>query len=203
MNIIHRSFVHLVLIGLAILLLNAVPTLAGGEPSELADMQEIVRRIRDRARERVRRMDEKRLQEIRDFLGIKSDQQWTALSPRIKRVMQLRRLRDQLRTGGSPALDMPVPPSMQGMDQLSAHLALWSPDLEGQWVEELASARAGLARGFHDPHADEQDLGKALSAWSEARQGLCKKLESATQDLRKTASPRQRMGLTLQGILPY
>lgn len=175
---------------------------AAEKPGDLQSTEDLARRVRESARKRIRNMDQRRLQETRQFLGVESDRQWAALSPKIKRVIQLRRLRDRLRTGGSPATAVSVPAPLSEAPELAARLALWSPDVRAQWLEELASARATLGNAFQNPNSDDERMNDALNAWKQARGNLETKLNAAIDALREVASARQKAGLTLLGILP-
>lgn len=181
----------------------AAPVLPAGEaPGESPDIEEITRQVRDRAKQRIRKIDQQRLEEMRSFLAVESDAHWKKLSPRIHRVVQFQRLDRRLLSGGVSQLSIPVSVPLLDQEELVAQMELWSPDVSTDRLKELASARASLASLFRTKEASEGDFAAAIGQWGSARDALKRDLAQAVAELRETASPREEAGLTLLGILP-
>lgn len=160
--------------------------------------------MQKRVQERLAKAHAMWLSQVRTGLDVESDQEWAKLAPLITRLRELEWVRISVRqkcmmvfhSQGAGGTEL-----MTNADRMVAQLATSNPDLPKEDYEGLATACASLAGTYASKEASEEEIEEALAAVRQAEEEFDKKVALTAVVLVESATPRQRAGLVLLGVL--
>jgi hypothetical protein len=175
-----------------------------GEAAEPAPPAVSAEEMRKNVVERLAEARKDWLGRARVALGVESDDDWAKMEPLILRLEQLERIRDFMRQKGQVlfyAQAVSAEEVMTGAEQMQQQFTSFNPDLPEADFKQLSAAHAALVGAFHNKDATDKQLDEAITAWRVPAIGLEAKLDKAGEQLARIATPRQRAGLVLMGML--
>jgi len=178
-------FVGVVLIGLSLSQAQQAPggrpgtgerMRARGEPNAPRDPEQMLKM-----------MNERQMARIKETLQ-PTDQEWTALEPKVTKVLTLSR-----QTGGMGGMGM-----FGGMGMSSRRPGAQGPETP---LTPVGKVTEELRKVLENKEAKSEEIKAKLTALREAREKAKQELAKAQQDLRKGLTARQEAQLVLMGML--
>jgi hypothetical protein len=138
-------------------------------------------------------MRQRMMEQTRERLGIKSDEEWKILQPRLEKVMEARR--DAGGFGGFGRMMGPPPGRGPGGD-------VNAPDQARRRLGPPQNPEAEALMQAIEAKASTEELKAKMAKLREARKDREAKLAQAQEDLRKLLNVRQEAMLVATGMLP-
>ena len=174
------------------------------EAAEPAPLEVDPEEMRKSVLERLTQVRTEWLARVRETLGVEADEDWAKMATLIAKLEQLQRIRDYARQKGQIlfyAQGLSGEDLMTAADRIQEQFLSMNPDLPEDDVKPLAAAHTALADAFHNKDATDEEVSKSLVAWRQAAGEFDAKVDQASAELAKMATPRQRAGLVLMDIL--
>jgi len=149
---------------------------ARGEPNAPRDPEQMLKM-----------MNERQMARIKETLQ-PTDQEWTALEPKVTKVLTLSR-----QTGGMGGMGM-----FGGMGMSSRRPGAQGPETP---LTPVGKVTEELRKVLENKEAKSEEIKAKLTALREAREKAKQELAKAQQDLRKGLTARQEAQLVLMGML--